>query len=309
MRRRVKFVLSAACGTLATLLALGHADAVRAQAESERSEMLERYGGEVTSLVVAREGLSQGDVVSESDVEVREWLAALAPEGAMTGLDDVVGKRLTSAVASGSPLSEVDFAGGAGALQVPEGRVAVTVRLSEKTGVAADIAAGTRLLAYGVEDGVPQLISSDALVLGREGEHGETGAASSSRELTVAVAPEAVMQVLAASASGGLRLVVPAEDIEGEGAQAVLSDAEAAVDGEAPSSVPAETGAAGDAVDVPATDATQGAVPVEEPAPEAVTSDSAVTAGGGPVAGAGGGTVAGTSGDPAAEVSAQGGGA
>ena len=300
MRRRVKFVLSAACGTLATLLALGHADAVRAQAESERSEMLERYGGEVTSLVVAREGLSQGDVVSESDVEVREWLAALAPEGAMTGLVDVVGKRLTSAVASGSPLSEVDFAGGAGALQVPEGRVAVTVRLSEKTGVAADIAAGTRLLAYGVEDGVPQLISSDALVLGREGEHGESGA-SSSRELTVAVAPEAVMQVLAASASGGLRLVVPAEDIESEGAQAVLSDAEAAVDGEAPSSVPAETGAAGSLGDVPVTDVAQGTVPAEEPASEAVVSDSAATAGGG--------TVAGTSGDPAAEVSAQGGGA
>lgn len=303
MRRRVKFVLSAACGTLATLLALGHADAVRAQAESERSEMLERYGGEVTSLVVAREGLSQGDVVSESDVEVREWLAALAPEGAMTGLDDVVGKRLTSAVASGSPLSEVDFAGGTGAIQVPEGRVAVTVRLSEKTGVAADIAAGTRLLAYGVEDGVPQLISSDALVLGRVGEHGEAStAASSSRELTVAVAPEAVMQVLAASASGGLRLVVPAEDIEGDGARAVLSDAEANVEGEAPSSVPAETGAAGAVGDVPATDAAQDAMPVEEPAPDAVAHDSAAAAGGGE-------PVAADTAPAHAEVPAQGGGA
>lgn len=224
MRRRTRIALSVACGVLAMMLAATYADAAQQEAEAARAEALERYGGEVASLVVAKRGLTAGDVLSQSDVEVREWLVDLAPGGAVSNLDDIVGMRLTSAVAAGSPLCEVDFAGTEGTLEVPEGRVAVSVKLTDKTGVTASLARGSRLLAYEVREGGTSLISGDASVVGSA----SGGAGSSS--LTIAVAPSVVARVLAASSEGTLRLVVPAQDVdEGELSGSVTE-------------VPAETG-------------------------------------------------------------------
>lgn len=210
MRRRTRLALSVACGVLAMLLAATYADAAQQEAEAARAEALERYGGEVASLVVAKKGLSAGDVLSQSDVEIREWLVDLAPEGAVSNLDDVVGLRLASAVAAGSPLSEVDFAGAEGSLEVPEGRVAVSVKLTDKTGISSALPAGSRLLAYEVREGKTTLVTGDASVVGAS-----SGTAGSS-SVTVAVSPSVVARVLAAGADGTLRLVVPAEDV-GEG--------------------------------------------------------------------------------------------
>lgn len=105
MRRRARIATSAACGVAAALLAMGGVQSARADVQRERSELLERYGGEVASLVIARRELASGSVVSESDVEQRDWLADLAPEGAFTSVGDIVGSRLTSPVAKGAPLT------------------------------------------------------------------------------------------------------------------------------------------------------------------------------------------------------------
>ena len=102
MKRRVRLATSAACGVLAMLLAAAAADAARAEVRSERAEVLERYGGEVTQLVVARRELPAGSVLAESDLEMREWLADLAPAKAVTSLDDVVGVRLAASVSADS---------------------------------------------------------------------------------------------------------------------------------------------------------------------------------------------------------------
>ena len=102
MRRRARIATSAACGVAAALLAMGGVQSARADVQRERSELLERYGGEVASLVIARRELASGSVVSESDVEQRDWLADLAPEGAFTSVGDIVGSRLTSPVAKGA---------------------------------------------------------------------------------------------------------------------------------------------------------------------------------------------------------------
>lgn len=159
-------MLSVACGILAVLCALIYADSVRQETEQVRTQALERYGGEVTNLVVARAGLSSGDVIKQTDVEVREWLVDLAPQEALSTLDDVVGLRLTSAVAAGAPLSRVDFARVDGEIEIPEGRVAVSVHLSDKTGVSDTLTSGSRLLAYEVTATNTVLISNDIVVVG-----------------------------------------------------------------------------------------------------------------------------------------------
>lgn len=217
MRKKSRVVLSVACGAFAVALSVAYADAAKGEAEAARAEALERYGGEVTSLVVARTGLSAGDVVSQADVEVREWLSDLAPEGALGSIDDVVGYRLTSAVAAGSPLSEVDFAALVGTLEVPEGRVAVSVHLSDKTGVTGPLAAGSRLLAYEVGESGPALISGDVTVVGTGVQ--SSVQTSSASTLTLAVEPDDVTRVLMAAADGTLRLAVPAEGVGSSGGQ------------------------------------------------------------------------------------------
>lgn len=210
MRRRARLAASAACGIIAVLLAAAHADAARAQVREERAEVLERYGGEVTTLVVARHELARGDVVAEADVEEREWLADLAPSGSMTSLGDVVGSRLTSPVASGSPLTGLDFAKDEETLEVPEGRVALSVRLGDRSGMAQDAAAGTRVLAYAATaDGV-RLISDDVQVLGV----GSSSSRASDQSVTLAVLPADVTTVLGAGSDGTLRLAVPAHDVD-----------------------------------------------------------------------------------------------
>lgn len=229
MRKRARIAASVACGAVAVALSVAYADAAKGEAEAARAEALARYGGEVTNLVVARSGLSAGDIVSQSDVEVREWLVDLAPTGALSSVDDVVGLRLTSAVAAGSPLSEVDFAGADGSLEVPDGRVAVSVHLNDKTGVTGPLAAGSRLLAYEVTAEGPSLISGDVTVVGTSSLSAVQ--VSSADSLTIAVVPEDVTRVLAAGADGTLRLAVPAEGVgsnDAEGEETTSVEAEPA---------------------------------------------------------------------------------
>ena len=226
MRRRARIVTSAACGVAAALLAMGSVQSARADVQRERSELLERYGGEVASLVIARRELASGSVVSESDVEQRDWLADLAPEGAFTSVGDIVGSRLTSPVAKGAPLTRLSIASGEGDVEVPEGRVAVSVRAGERAGIPLDVASGARVLVY--EAGGVRLVCGDALVLG-----GSSTRSSSDASLTLAVYPDEVSGVLTAAAAGALRVVLPADDVAVE---------PAAVDGGAPTSVAPETG-------------------------------------------------------------------
>lgn len=230
MRRRARVAASAACGVAAALLALGGVQSARAEAQQERSEMLERYGGEVASLVVARRELASGSVVTESDVEERDWLADLAPEGALTSVGDIVGLRLTSPVAKGSPLTRLAVASGEGDVEVPEGRVAVSVRVGERSGIPADVASGARVLVYEAIDGGVRLVCGDALVLGAGTDSSRSSSGSS---LTLAVYPDEVSQVLTAASVGSLRVALPADDVTAE-----TDPAQAG----APSSVQPETG-------------------------------------------------------------------
>ena len=72
--KRFRVVLASAFAVLAMLLFWTYADHVRSEADRVRAEVLERYGGEVVMLAVARDGLEPGDVVSSANVQMREWI-------------------------------------------------------------------------------------------------------------------------------------------------------------------------------------------------------------------------------------------
>lgn len=227
MRRRYRLVASGACALLATALCLAYGQQVREEVERERAEALERYGGEVVTLVVAARGIEAGEVVDRTNVVERDWLADLAPAGAVTELDDVVGAEVSVPVAEGVPLTGLNFRDETEVVEVPADQVALTVPIDGGLGVPPGMGPGDVLAAYKVSEGAVRLLVGDLRVLSAP--QGGTGVLSSG-SLTVAVSPEDVPAMLAASEEGSLRLALPGSD-------AISSDEGVQ---ETPTNVPAE---------------------------------------------------------------------
>lgn len=229
MRRRLRLVVSGACALLAVVLCLLYGDQTRAEAERARAEALERYGGEVVSLVVATRAIEAGELVSRDNVTERDWVSDLAPAGSVTGLDAVLGAEVSVPVAEGMPLTELNFREPTDAVEVPAGRVALSVPIGDDQGIATSMDAGATLAAYEVSETGVRLLADDLQVL--LGPQGSSGLLSSG-SVTVAVEPAEVAPILAASEEGSLRLALP-----GDGALELSQEAPTA-----PSEVPAEDG-------------------------------------------------------------------
>ena len=212
MSRRFRLVLSGACALLALMACLAYADAVRSDAARVRAEAIERFGGEVARLVVADQALEVGDVITERTVSVRDWVADLAPAGALTNLDDVIGREVSVPCAEGAPLTELNFRDESALMEVPAGHVAVSVPVTDKLGISRGVTRGAHVNAYQIAEDGPRLIATDVQVLS---ELGTTTGIVASQQVTIAVLPGDVTAVLGASASGDLRLVIPADDVLG----------------------------------------------------------------------------------------------
>lgn len=203
-------MVSGALALVAAALCLLYGEQARAEAERLRAEAMERYGGEVVTLVVATRRLGVGEVVDRQNVAERDWLADLAPEGAVTGLDEVLGTEVTVPAAAGAPLTSLNFMADDEAVEVPSGSVALSVPVSDRLGLPSSIPAGSVLVAYEVLDSGTRVISGSVQVLRAAGEENALGTYGS---ITVAVDAGDVAGVLDASAEGTLRLALPSEDV------------------------------------------------------------------------------------------------
>lgn len=211
MKRRFRVVLSGAFAVLTAGLCMLYAQEVRGEAEKQRADVLERFGGESVKLVVASEAIEAGETAGSQNTREKEWASELAPEGALTSLDEVTDRKVTVPVAKGAPLTELNFRDADEMPEVPSGYMAVQVALSDKLGLPSAVPAGSRLVAYEVSDDGTRLISGDVRVLVAA----VADATSISKvSVSLAVKPEVVSAVLTASAEGSLRLAVPAGDVE-----------------------------------------------------------------------------------------------
>ena len=221
MSLRFRLVFASACAALVALVFLSYGDHVRAEAEQVRSDAIKRYGGEVVELVVANEALEPGDVVTESDVSTREWIADLAPEDALTDLDDVVGRQVTVPVGKNAPVTELAFRDESEMADVPAGHVAVTVPVTDKLGISRSVAQGTSVVAYEVTDEGTRLIGDGMEVLSTPS---QGTSVASGAQVVIAVPSDDVTSVLDASANGDLRLVLPAEDVDTSSSEAAAPE-------------------------------------------------------------------------------------
>ena len=127
MRRNKTAAAGAICGVLCALCVLAYTQSVRGEAERARADALARYGGDQVEVCVAKRDIAAGEAVDSGAVEMRLWVADLLPPEAVRKASEVVGARASSTVLSGEVLSARRFGAASAAIDVPDGKVAISV--------------------------------------------------------------------------------------------------------------------------------------------------------------------------------------
>lgn len=206
MKRRTRVAISVLTGVAAVLVTLLYTSSVRSEAQRASQEALERYGGDVVSVVVSTRDIEAGDTLDETNVAVEEWVASLLPPHAFTSYEECAGKVATSSIPQHAVICPDYTEVREGTMEVPAGTVAVAVACDAEHAVGGALSEGDMVEVYAsankVADRLTRARVLDTNVCANGG--GELS------WVTVAVAPDAVKELLACASQGALTLVVPA---------------------------------------------------------------------------------------------------
>lgn len=210
MRRKAMAVLSLLCGVVCALAVFAYAMQVRQEATHARDEALSRYGGEQVEVCVATEDIAAGDVVSAANTTTKQWLIDLLPADAAESFDQVSGERATSSIVAGEVISTRHFEGGQLEVHVPRGLQAVSIEVEQAQAVGGALQTGAAVDVYASGAAETALLASDVYVV-------SAGNGSGTRTwVTLAVEPDQVEQIIAATQSSTLYLTLPSQDERNE---------------------------------------------------------------------------------------------
>lgn len=212
MKRRTRLVWSIACGVATAALVLIYVTSVRTEAAQAQREALERYGGDLVSVCVATRAIEPGETIDEGNVRVEEWAASLLPDKALTSLEKAHGKTATSHIPKRAPLSSVYFERRDGTIEVPRGKVAVSVACDTERAVGGALERGERVDVYVSKDGVTdRLTAAEVLDTSSLADGG-----GDVNWVTLAVRDSSVRELLTAAAQGTVSLTVPGARSNGD---------------------------------------------------------------------------------------------
>ncbi|MDD6651381.1 MAG: RcpC/CpaB family pilus assembly protein [Eggerthellales bacterium] len=202
-----------ATGALCAVLMFAFTQSVQGQAAKERSEVLEKYGGEQVEVCVATSAIPAGETPNLGNTAIQLWVSGLLPEDPVTSLSQVSDKTLTTSVVKGEVLSFRHFDQVASSVEVPEGYCAISVPTEDVRAVGGAIGAGMRVDAYLSGSSEISLLAEDVLVLGTSvTEEGNSQAASKMSWVTLAVLPEKVPEFISAADKGSLYFALPGQE-------------------------------------------------------------------------------------------------
>lgn len=212
MTKKTRILISVLSALLASFCFFAYVQSVRAEAEKSRAEAIQKYGGELTSILVATKQIEPGETLSSSNTQVKSWISDLIPEGAITNPESVMGRTVSSVIGVGMPVVSLHLRSATSQISIPENLVGLTISHGEKYGLAERLSAGTKLAAYEVTDSLITCIASDIAVLSDDTE----SALYSSSSVTLGLTPEQVPAVLSAYARGTLRFTLPGSKINAQ---------------------------------------------------------------------------------------------
>ena len=98
-------------------------------------------------LVVAAKALKPGTVLQANDVKLMSWATDQLPTGAYQNADDVVGSTVFDLISEGEPLlaTRIATTRSGGGADIPAGQRAVSVHVSDSSGVLALLHAGQKV--------------------------------------------------------------------------------------------------------------------------------------------------------------------
>lgn len=164
----------------------------------------EDEGVYVQACVLTRSML-RGEIISEDDVSMATWLADLAPAEVITDMSLVVGQTVNHAMPARSLLTSFDISPHDHQLIIPPGCDAVSVESSQVKAVAGALAPGSLVDVYCQRDGRTYLLLEQVTVL---------DIAPDAMWITLAITPDRVQEVIAASSMKALYFSKPGTSVQ-----------------------------------------------------------------------------------------------
>ena len=176
--------------------------------------------GSFVKVVAATKPLSAGSPISADSVALIEWPASMAPSGAYTKTEDVIGRSVIYPIDQHQPILEHDVAlAGSGiglTVKIPEGMRAVSVRSNDVVGVAGFLYPGSHvdvLVTSKVENSLSPLTQTilpnvEVLVAGQKIEPDPTGKPETVNVVTLLLKPEDGEKLVLASTQGAIQFVL-----------------------------------------------------------------------------------------------------
>lgn len=216
MKQKHMTMIAVGCGALCAVLIAVFLFSVQGEAEAARVEALERYGGEQVQVCVATRDIAAGERVDLSAVETKLWIADLLPDDVVRESADIIGQTATSSILKGEVFSSKRFEVDREAIDVPTGKQAVSVPAKAVQAVGGAIRPGMSVDVYSSGDSSTSAIARGVVVL--DTSVGDSGALVSSDAgwITLAIDPENVQELIAASHKTTLYFVLPGDLVEGE---------------------------------------------------------------------------------------------
>ncbi|MCL2888959.1 MAG: Flp pilus assembly protein CpaB [Eggerthellaceae bacterium] len=214
MKRSKTAIWGILCGLLCAASVFLYTQNVQDEASTARAEALARYGGEQLEVCVATRDITVGEKIDSSNVATRLWIADLLPEGAVRSLSDVAGRQATSTILAGEVISKRRFEETAPKIEIPLGFSALSVPAKDIQTVGGSIGAGMYVDVYAT--GVStELLVRNVLVLSTSAESSEKKTGASISWVTLAIRPDSVQEIIAASQKMELYFVLPASNAKG----------------------------------------------------------------------------------------------
>lgn len=236
MKQKHMTMAAVGCGVACALCVAAYLASVQGKVDAERAEALARYGGEQVEVCVATRDIAAGERIDLSAVETKLWVADLLPDGALQSSTDAVGKVATTSILKGEVISEKRFESSRGTLDVPAGKEAVSVPAKAVQAVGGAIRPGMSVDVYSAGDTSTAAIARGVVVLDTSVGDGGSLVSSDAGWITLAVDPETVQEIIAASNKTTLYFVVPGQgvaDDSPDSAGALEDEPESATDDDA----------------------------------------------------------------------------
>ncbi len=179
------------------------------QARIAQAEMLAKYGGDQIDVCVAKRDIRAGQIISESDIETKTWIATLLPQNAITDRKDAIGKQVGSTILAGEVLSSLRFGTESSDIEVPDGLSAISVPTQDVQAVGGALKPGMCVDVYATGANSTSRIATSVSIIATSST-GE-GVASQNAWITLAVSPAKVEELVSAAQNLQIYFVLPSE--------------------------------------------------------------------------------------------------